>query len=46
MARQIDAARERLTRRALAGWSGDDVQDLARSLRRFANALAVPEASA
>lgn len=46
MARQIDAARERLVRRALADWSGGEVQDLARSLRRFADALAVPEASA
>ena len=40
MARQIDEARERLARRALSGWSEHEVADLARSLRRFADALA------
>jgi DNA-binding MarR family transcriptional regulator len=39
MARQIDQARERLARRALAGWSEEEVGDLARALRRYADAL-------
>jgi DNA-binding MarR family transcriptional regulator len=39
MARQIDTARERLARRALAGWMEGEVADLARSLRRYADAL-------
>lgn len=42
MARQIDEARERLARRALSGWSEREVTDLTRSLRRFADDLAVP----
>jgi DNA-binding MarR family transcriptional regulator len=40
MARQIDEARERLARLALAGWSEREVTTLAKSLRRFADALA------
>lgn len=40
MARQIDQARERLARRALSGWRVEDVADLARSLRRYADDLA------
>lgn len=43
MARQIDEGRERLARRALSGWSEREVIDLTRSLRRFADALAVPQ---
>lgn len=39
MARQIDAARERLARKALAGWSEPEVGALAMSLRRYADAL-------
>lgn len=42
MARQIDDTRERLVRRALSGWSEREVDDLARSLRRYADALATP----
>lgn len=42
MARQIDDARERLARRALSGWSEPEIADLARSLRRYADALATP----
>lgn len=40
MARQIDDARERLARQALAGWSEPEVRALAQSLRRYADALA------
>lgn len=40
MARQIDEARERLARHALSGWSERQIIDLARSLRRYADALA------
>lgn len=39
MARQIDAARERLARKALAGWSSSEVDDLVTALRRYADAL-------
>ena len=42
MARSIDAARERLMRRALTGWSDRDVAGFARSLRRYADALGDP----
>ncbi|WP_241767801.1 MarR family winged helix-turn-helix transcriptional regulator [Tanticharoenia sakaeratensis] len=42
MARLIDDARERLARRALSGWSEDEIANLAKSLRRFADALAAP----
>ncbi len=42
MARQIDEARERLARAALSGWSEREITDLARSLRRYADALAAP----
>ena len=40
MARQIDMARERLTRRALVGWSERQVTGFVASLRRYADALA------
>ena len=39
MARRIDAARERLMKQALANWSPEDVDQLARSIRRYADAL-------
>ena len=42
MARQIDAARERLARRALSGWSERQVVSLVGLLRRYADALAAP----
>ena len=42
MARQIDTARERLARRALSGWSERQVASLVGSLRRYADALALP----
>ena len=35
----LDAARERLARNALAGWSKDDLAEFARLLRRFADSL-------
>ena len=44
MARRIDAARERLARNALSGWSRGEVADLTKSLRRFADALAAYKA--
>lgn len=37
MSHTLDAARERLARLALAGWSEDDLEDLTRLLRRFAD---------
>jgi len=40
MARLRDKARERLARRALSAWSKDEVANLTRSLRRFADDLA------
>ena len=40
MARRIDQARERLARRALSHWRVEQVADLARSLRRYADDLA------
>ena len=42
MARQIDAARERLARRALSGWSERQVVSLVGLLGRYADALAAP----
>jgi DNA-binding MarR family transcriptional regulator len=39
MSEMLDAARERLARNALAGWRKDDLQELARLLRRFADNL-------
>lgn len=42
MARQIDAARERLARGALSGWSERQVASFVESLRRYADALAMP----
>jgi DNA-binding MarR family transcriptional regulator len=39
MSEMLDAARERLARNALAGWSEHDLADLARLLRRFADNL-------
>ena len=39
MSEMLDAARERLARTALAGWSERDLKDLARLLRRFADDL-------
>jgi DNA-binding MarR family transcriptional regulator len=39
MSAMLDAARERLAGKALAGWSKDDLKDLARLLRRFADNL-------
>ena len=39
MSEMLDVARERLARNALAGWSKDDLQELARLLRRFADNL-------
>jgi acyl-CoA reductase-like NAD-dependent aldehyde dehydrogenase len=35
----LDAARERVAGKALAGWSEHDLADLARLLRRFADNL-------
>ena len=43
MSEMLDAARERLAGRALADWSKDDLKDLARLLRRFADNLQGPE---
>jgi DNA-binding MarR family transcriptional regulator len=39
MSEMLDAARERLAGSALAGWSGPDLEELARLLRRFADDL-------
>jgi DNA-binding MarR family transcriptional regulator len=39
MSERLDAARERLARNALAGWSEHDLGELARLLRRFADNL-------
>jgi DNA-binding MarR family transcriptional regulator len=39
MSERLDAARERLARNALAGWSEHDLEELARLLRRFADNL-------
>ena len=39
MSEMLDAARERLAGKALAGWSEHDLADLARVLRRFADNL-------
>jgi DNA-binding MarR family transcriptional regulator len=39
MSEILDAARERLARNALAGWSEHDLEDLARLLLRFADNL-------
>jgi DNA-binding MarR family transcriptional regulator len=39
MSEMLDAARERLARDALAGWSRHDLEDLARLLGRFADNL-------
>jgi DNA-binding MarR family transcriptional regulator len=39
MSEMLDAARERLARNALAGWSEHDLEDLARLLGRFADNL-------
>jgi DNA-binding MarR family transcriptional regulator len=39
MSERLDAARERLARNALASWSKDDLEELARLLRRFADNL-------
>jgi DNA-binding MarR family transcriptional regulator len=39
MSEMLDAARERLARNALAGWSEHDLEDLARLLLRFADNL-------
>jgi DNA-binding MarR family transcriptional regulator len=39
MSERLDAARERLARDALAGWSRHDLEDLARLLGRFADNL-------
>jgi DNA-binding MarR family transcriptional regulator len=39
MSELLDAARERLAQKALAGWSKHDLQELARLLRRFADNL-------
>lgn len=39
MSDALDAARERLAGIALAGWSGNDLKDLARLLRQFADNL-------
>ena len=43
MSAMLDAARERLARSALADWSQNDLEELARLLRRFADNLTVPE---
>lgn len=42
MARRIDAARERLARRALSSWSERQVKGFVDSLRRYADALSSP----
>jgi DNA-binding MarR family transcriptional regulator len=39
MSEMLDAARERLARNALGGWSEHDLEDLTRLLRRFADNL-------
>ena len=39
MARRIDAARERMGRKALAGWSMDEIDTLARLMQRYASAV-------
>ena len=39
MSEMLDAARERLARKALASWSEEDLVELARLLRRFADNL-------
>jgi DNA-binding MarR family transcriptional regulator len=39
MSAMLDAARERLAQNALAGWSREDLAELARLLRRFADNL-------
>ena len=39
MARRIDAARERMGRKALAGWSMDEIDTLARLMQRYARAV-------
>ena len=39
MPEMLDVARERLATIALAEWSGQDLQDLTRLLRRFADNL-------
>jgi DNA-binding MarR family transcriptional regulator len=39
MSEVLDAARERLAAKALAGWSEQDLEELARLLRRFADNL-------
>ncbi len=39
MSEMLDAARERLAAKALAGWSEEDLVELARLLRRFADNL-------
>jgi DNA-binding MarR family transcriptional regulator len=39
MSEMLDAARERLARNALAGWSEHDLEDLARLLGQFADNL-------
>lgn len=42
MTQQIDVARERLARRALSGWSERQVASFVGTLRRYADALALP----
>jgi hypothetical protein len=39
----LDAARERLARNALGGWSKDDLVELEGLPRRFADNLTAPE---
>lgn len=39
MTDRVDAARERLARRVFASWEARDVDDLARLMRKFADAL-------
>jgi DNA-binding MarR family transcriptional regulator len=39
MSNMLDKARERLARKALAGWSREDLAQFARLLRRFADSL-------
>ena len=43
MSEMLDAARERLARNALASWSKDDLEELGRLLRRFADNLTARE---
>jgi DNA-binding MarR family transcriptional regulator len=43
MSEMLDLARERLAEVALADWSKDDLEELARLLRRFADNLTAPE---